>query len=51
MGILEQLPQGLVTFLTWLVVWGTGCILILVIAIFIGRFFGEFLDGVMDWFK
>ena len=46
MGILDLLPQGLITFLTWLVIWITASAVILIISIGVGRLLGEFLDGI-----
>ena len=51
MGLLETLPQGLIMFLTWLVIWITCSLLILIISIGVGRLLGEFLDGIIGWVK
>jgi hypothetical protein len=51
MGIFESLPSGLLTFLTWLVLWIAASFLILILSIFIGRLLGEFVDGILGAVK
>ena len=47
MGILDTLPQGLLTLLTWLVIWITASLVILIVSVGVGRLLGEFLEGIL----
>ena len=47
MGILDTLPQGLLALLTWLVIWITASLVILIVSVGVGKLLGEFLEGIL----
>jgi hypothetical protein len=51
MGIMSQFPPGLITLLTWTVLWIAASLLILIISIGLGRLLSEFLGGILGWIK
>jgi hypothetical protein len=51
MGILEHLPPQLLTFLTWLVLWGSASTLILIVSVGVGKILGEFIADILGWIR
>lgn len=46
-----MLPQGLVTFMTWLVLFIGASAVVITVAVFVGPILGEFVNGIMGWFR
>ena len=51
MGILEILPQGLVTLLTWLMLFLAASFVVLLLAVLVGPMFGDILDRLTRWLR
>jgi len=51
MGILNLLPQGLITLLEWLVMFIAASAMILIIAVGIGQLLGNVAEDILGWVK
>jgi hypothetical protein len=51
MGILNQLPPDLISLITWIILWGSASILIMIISLFFGRLLGDIIEGLIGRIK
>jgi hypothetical protein len=51
MGILDKLPPDLISLITWIILWGSASILILIISLFIGRLIGDIAESLIGRIK
>jgi hypothetical protein len=51
MGILDLLPPGLISLLTWLILFLAASALILILSIGIGRVLSDLVESLVGWIR